>query len=51
MSQQAAMGGGAGHGGGRKHRYFAHGEGIDTVKPHKSVISEITNNMFNTGHN
>ncbi len=45
------MGGGAGHGGRRKHWYFAQGGGIDAVKLHKSAISEIANNTFNTGHN
>jgi hypothetical protein len=51
MSQQAATGQGAGCGGRRKHRYFARGGCIDTVKPHKSAISEITINMLNTGYN
>jgi hypothetical protein len=51
MSQQTAVGGGAGRGGGRKHRYFAQGGGIDAVEPHKLVISETANNTFNTGHN
>jgi hypothetical protein len=51
MSQQAATEQGAGRGSGRKHRYFAQGGGIDTVKPHKSAISEIAIDTFNTGHN
>ena len=51
MSQQAAAGQGANCSGGRKHRYFAQGGGIDAVKPHKSAISEIANDTFNTGHN
>jgi hypothetical protein len=51
MSQQAAAGQGAGCSGGRRHQYFARGGGIDAVKPHKSAISEIANNTFNTGHN
>ncbi len=32
-------------------RYFSQGGGIDAVKPHKSAISEIPNDTFNTGHN
>jgi hypothetical protein len=51
MSQQAAVGQGAGRGGGRKHWYFTQGGGINAVKPHKLAISEIANNTFNTGHN
>jgi hypothetical protein len=51
MSQQAAARRGVGRSGGRKHRYFAQGGGINAVKPHKLAISEITNNTFNTGHN
>jgi hypothetical protein len=51
MSQQSTARQGAGRGGGRKHWYFAQGGGIDAVKPHKLVISEITNDTFNTGHN
>jgi hypothetical protein len=51
MSQQATAGQGAGCGGRRKHRYFAQGRGINAVKPHKSSISEIANDTFNTGHN
>jgi hypothetical protein len=51
MSQQAAVGQGAGRGGGRKHWYFARGGGFNVVKPHRSAISEIANNTFNTGHN
>jgi hypothetical protein len=51
MSQQAAAGQGAGCGGGRKHRYFTQGGGINTVKQHKSAVSEIANDTFNTGHN
>ena len=51
MSQQAAAGQGAGRSGRRKHRYFAQGGGINTGKPHKSAISEIANDTFNTGHN
>ena len=51
MSQQAASGQGAGRSGRRKHWYFAQGGGIDSVKPHKSAISEIANDTFNTSHN
>jgi hypothetical protein len=51
MSQQAAAGQEAGRGGGRKHRYFAPGGGIDEVKLYKSAILEITNKTFNTSHN
>jgi hypothetical protein len=51
MSQQATAGQGAGHGSGRKHRYFNQGGGIDTVKLHKLAISEIANDAFNTSHN
>jgi hypothetical protein len=52
MSQQAAVGQGAGPGGsGRKGWYFPRGGGIKIVKPHKSAISKITQDAFNTGHN
>jgi hypothetical protein len=51
MSQQAAVGQGAGRGGRRKNRYFAGGGGIDVVKPHKLAMSEIANDTLNTGHN
>jgi hypothetical protein len=51
MSQQAAAGQGAGRGGGRRHWYFSQGGGIDAVKPHKLVISEIANITFNTSQN
>jgi hypothetical protein len=50
MSQQATARQGAGHGSRRKHWYFAQGGGIEGVKPHKSAISEIANDTFNTGH-
>jgi hypothetical protein len=51
MSQQAAAGQGASCGGGRKDQYFAQGGGINAVKPHKLVISEIANDTFNTSCN
>ncbi len=52
MSQQAAARRGAGRSGGRwKGRYFSRGQGIEIVKPHKSAISEIAQDTFNTGHN
>jgi hypothetical protein len=51
MSQQAAVGRGAGHGGRKKHWYFTQGGVIDAVKPHKLALSEIANDTFNTGHN
>jgi hypothetical protein len=52
MSQQAAGGQGAGcSGGARKGQYFPKGGGIDATKPHKSPIAEISQDMFNTGHN
>jgi hypothetical protein len=52
MSQEAAVGRGAGRGGGgKKGRYFPRGEGIEIVKPHKSAIREIAQDMFNSGHN
>jgi hypothetical protein len=52
MSQQAAAGRGAGRSGGRrKGRYFPRGGGIKIVKLHKSAISKIAQDTFNTGHN
>jgi hypothetical protein len=52
MSQQAAAGQGAGRSGsGRKGRYFPRRGGIEIVKPHKSAISKIAQDAFNTGHN
>ena len=51
MSQQAAVGQGAGRGSGRKHCYFTRGGVINTMKPHKLALSEIANSRFNTGHN
>jgi hypothetical protein len=52
MSQQAAAGQAARHGGGRrKAQYFSQGGGIEAAKPHKSSITEITGKTFNTKHN
>ncbi len=52
MSQQDAGGQGAGcSSGARKGWYFPKGGGIDTTKPHKSPITEIAQDTFNTGHN
>ena len=51
MSQQAAVGQGAGRGSRRKLWSFTQGGGINAVIPHKSAISEIANNTLNTGHN
>jgi predicted transcriptional regulator len=51
MSQQAAAGRGGGRGGGRgKPRYYPRG-GVDATKAFKSTISEIAEDMFNTGQN
>jgi hypothetical protein len=46
----------AGQGAGRGRRarkvgYFLKGGGIDMTKPHKSPITEIAQDTFNTGHN
>ena len=50
MSQQAAAGRGAGHGGGRrKAQYFSQEGGIKVAKPHKLLITEIVGETFNTG--
>jgi hypothetical protein len=51
MSQQATVGQGAGRsGGGRKGQYFPQGGGIEIAKLHKSTISKIAQDTFNTGH-
>jgi hypothetical protein len=52
MSQQATAGQGAGHGRGRKPKYYPQGRGIEAfTKGYKSLITEITHNTFNTGQN
>jgi hypothetical protein len=54
MSQQARAGQGAGHSGGRRPRYIFKGGRMDLtaeIKPYKSAIAEIAQDMFNTGHN
>ena len=50
MSQQAAAGQGAGRGGSGR-QYYPRKGGVDHVlKAYKSVISEIGEHTFNTGH-
>ena len=52
MSQQAAAGQGAGHGGGRKSRFVPRGRGVDAVaKAYKSSIAGIEEHTFITGQN
>jgi hypothetical protein len=52
MSQQATVGRGAGHGGGRGPRYYCPQEGgAEPTKSSKSAISKIPLDTFNTGQN
>jgi len=51
MSQQAAAGRGAGHGGGRKQRFIPRGGGDHFDKPFRSSTAGIKKWTFNTGQN